>query len=677
MATKDAKYWPDNEEEQKAYFDWMDEQVKNHPVVKQHHGKWQELIAWTDEGEQFSKWDSSAGKVKPVELRRRKKQVVVNLMKPLSENIDSKINITYQLVGVPNSSEANDIRGSEVATKFIGHNDYTNDSEVLFEEFKYNLVRCGNAFLYSGWEKGKFGFIKDGDKGKVKQEGDVEMRCPSVFNCRPDPLGKTREEWRWFIELVPCTKDEILDVFPDIKEADLKNAIAQKNTRYVGMNEPVDEKPKDEDEYIVRKHWERKSKKYPDGRYIISVGTLKLYAGKNPQLGEIPWWNLAYKKRGSSMWGTGPMHHVQDIQREYNRINSIVSEHIEGWRAKLWTTKGDIKEGAITMEGLEIVEGRPGSNPPTAINMPQLSSQVPAYKNELVSAMSTVSNVHEVTNSQLPKYASRAPASLYSMMLQQEDSKIDPMLKRFNRMIRDNGKFRLKLMDKYYEQERMVKLVGKNQVSSVEYFKGADLNSNYDVKLAIGISLHQNKIVQQNLFMQLYDKGIISDKNRILKMLMLGDIEQDVRGDLSDEARAERENQAFINDLWDKPFKEGGVKMYLHDNHDLHLGKHTDLMKSEEAQRWPDKKRDGCDKHIMEHFQIQMMIKQLAAGGGAKAPGAAQGQPGGMPGVGEEATGPTAADSEMGGGVGAVGPNVPNAETMIQRQAGMGGIPRV
>ena len=33
------------------------DQITGHPVVKIHHGRWKELIAWTDKGEQFSEWN--------------------------------------------------------------------------------------------------------------------------------------------------------------------------------------------------------------------------------------------------------------------------------------------------------------------------------------------------------------------------------------------------------------------------------------------------------------------------------------------------------------------------------------------------------------------------------------------------------------------------------------------
>ena len=57
---------------------WMRDRVVKHPVVKAHHGHWEELIAW-ENGNQFSLWNTSKREVLPVKLNVRKKQVTINL----------------------------------------------------------------------------------------------------------------------------------------------------------------------------------------------------------------------------------------------------------------------------------------------------------------------------------------------------------------------------------------------------------------------------------------------------------------------------------------------------------------------------------------------------------------------------------------------------------------------
>jgi hypothetical protein len=270
------------------------------------------------------------------------------------------------------------------------------------------------------------------------------------------------------------------------------------------------------------------------------------------------------------------------------------------------------RQGAMTMDSFELLEYDPTRGKPEAANMPELSAQVMAWKDFLMGALNTVANVHEVSYSQLPKYASRAPASLFSMMLEQENLKIDPMIKHINKTIREMASFRLRLMDKYYKTERMVKVVGLNNQSSIAYFKGADLNGNFDVVLEIGVSMKQSRIIQQRLLLELYEKKIIQDPNKFLKMLGDNAIEEGLREDMIDEARAKKENAAFINGTWGKSREEGGVFLYAHDDDPVHLSCHTDLDKTEEAQRWPTEKWNGLQGHILAHMQ-KLQVAAMAS----------------------------------------------------------------
>jgi len=102
-------------------------------------------------------------------------------------------------------------------------------------------------------------------------------------------------------------------------------------------------------------------------------------------------------------------------------------------------------------------------------------------------------------------------------------------------------------------------------------------------------------------------------KNKILKMLTHGTVEEDIRSDIVDESRASRENQSFVDDSYKNTREEGGIFVYIHDDHEKHLEHHTDLAKSEEATQWPDKKWKDLNAHIEEHYLFYMLLKQMQA----------------------------------------------------------------
>jgi len=624
--------------EEGPYLDWIQKQILQHPVVKAHHGKWKELIEWESEGNQFSVWDDQAATMMPVQLKRRKKRVVINIMKPLAETIDGKINFQAKFEGVPNSAELADINGAQVATKFLAHNDYVNDIEALNEDIKYDLIRTGNAFRKWVWESGKAAKVKDAAGKVLDSDGELVGSVPSVFNIRLDPTAKGMEDARWIIEIGEVTEDAVVETFgidresirsaTEARRSGARGSIGEQQ-KYQGMNEKPLEKDRDEPTYIMAWFWEKANSRYPEGRHIISIPGMVLWAKKNPALGMLPYFKYGYKRNGSSPYFTGPMHHVQDIQRDFNRMISIISEHVEGWRAKIVIDKNaGLKEGAFTTDSFEILEVDRSKGDPIPVNMPQLSPEVLHHRDFLLAAKDLVSNVHEVSYSQLPQYATRAPASLYAMMVEQENLKLDPMIRQINRNLRRESTFRLQMMGKYYDKKRQIKIIGVNERSSLEYYSGTDLHGNYDVKLVVGVSIHQSKTVQQRMLLDLKTAGAPIEWSTIFKLLWEGDVSEKIRGDIADERRASRENQLFLEGGFDRDFAKGGVQILLFDDHKIHLDAHTKLIKTEEAQRWDERTWSAMNQHIFQHMALMAQVMNRVAAAGGPDPGAmAAGQP--------------------------------------------------
>lgn len=625
-------------EKEQEYLDWIQRQILEHPIVKAHHGKWKELIEW-ENGNQFSVWDDTASTLMPVQLKRRKKRVVINLMKPLAETIDGKINFQARFEGVPNSPELKDVNGAQVATKFVAHNDYINDIDALNEDLKYDLIRTGNAFRKWTWETSKIGKIKTSAGEAQDEAGELIGSVPSIFNIRLDPTAHDMDDARWIIEIGEVTADAIEAMFgipvEDLRAMETsspKMGSGVDPIKYKGMNEKEFEKDRNELTFIMAWFWERKCSDYPEGRHIISIPGMVLWAKANPALGQLPFFKYGYKRYASSPWHTGPMHHVQDIQRDFNRMISIISEHVEGWRAKIVIDKNaGLKEGAFTTDSFEILEIDRSKGDPIPVQMPPLSREVLMHRDFLIAAKDMVSNVHEVSYSQLPQYAQRAPASLYAMMVEQENLKIDPMVRKINRTLRKETTFRLQMMGKYYDKERQIKIIGPNERSSLEYYSGMQMNGNYDVKLVVGVNIHQSKTIQQRMILDLKQAGAPIEWSTIFKLIWEGDVSEKIRLDIADERRASRENQAFLEGTYGKPFDQGGVEMLYLDDHKLHLDMHSKLIKTEEAQAWDQKTWSAMNQHIFMHLALMQQLMQRVAGAGGPDPGqiaaGAQAQP--------------------------------------------------
>src|SRR4030042_4435327 len=85
------------EQTEEEFCAWVQTQIREHPVVRIHHGQWKLNEEWR-QGNQFTKL-GDAREVVPVSLVTRKRQVVINLIKPLLETIEGKVNFYQRNAG--------------------------------------------------------------------------------------------------------------------------------------------------------------------------------------------------------------------------------------------------------------------------------------------------------------------------------------------------------------------------------------------------------------------------------------------------------------------------------------------------------------------------------------------------------------------------------------------------
>jgi hypothetical protein len=613
----------DNQKSEAEFCEWIDERIVEHPIAKTYHGKWKELIAW-EEGDQFSEWDTIGSAMKPVNLVTRKTKVVINLMKPLVETIEAKLSFAHSVIGSPNSGEMEDMNGAKVATKIIAFNDEMNEMEATLSDLKYDVLRPGMGCLKCFWDETMTGHVaakKDGavDKKNVaREDGDIRVKHIPIFCLRPDSTAKKQEDLQYVIEIREVSKDALLKAYPEVDDyiGELKPAdkdAQHKRDLYTKSNDIDD----NAETFFIKEYWERPSKRYSGGRYIVTCEKKVIDARKNPAPdAELPYFWFWYKKDPYSFYGYGPLYYIQDIQRKFNRLRSIQMEHVEGWKPKMGVPPGTIRKlNSFTTDSLELLEIDQSNGSISPVQMPQLDPNTELLANVFSSAAGTTVSLHEVSNAQLPQYASRAPAQLYEKMLEQENLKFDTIAARSNREFKRMDRFRLKLAGKHYTIPRLVKIVGKNRAASVEYFDKADLAGNYDVQLEQGVSMHQSQSTMAKIMIELSQAGILGPEGskKILGILNLGSAEYDIQGDLADQEKAIRENQAFLNGTDEKKREDGGVILFDHDDDDVHMDQHTNLAKSEEAAKWDEARFKRLVDHIEAHWRKKALISQGAA----------------------------------------------------------------
>jgi len=166
------------------------------------------------------------------------------------------------------------------------------------------------------------------------------------------------------------------------------------------------------------------------------------------------------------------------------------------------------------------------------------------FKQELERDLENLSGVHEVSFGRLPERASHASGALVSLLLEQDDNILDPLIKIVDQEVFSSrpGLYVLTLVQRNYQEPRLLKLIGRDKEESVFHFKGADLNGNTDVYVTTNVSLPKSHALRTEWIVRLAELGLLKDPKTVLELLEFSEAKKLYEDELLHEKRAEREN---------------------------------------------------------------------------------------------------------------------------------------
>ena len=583
--------------DQKEVVDDTDWYWLNHPVVENYHGLWTEYIAYL-EGDQYCYYSETTRSLQDATpLVEREVKNVYNRILPLVRQQWAEIRYPHSFYVVPNTTESEDKKAAAMAGVLVEYTNVLRNFNHKVNFAKLWALVTGNVFWKEWWNKNLFGYVEGKDKKPVKEPGDVDCNWVNPFNVRPDPQGKTREEWRWLIEGKLVPKSALEEEF-GLDKGDLpEESFAQAEKGLFQRSNAV--KPREA--MIVRKErWERPSKNYSNGRFIVTAGGFLLYEGESPAPeADIPYFHITgLMPILDEQWGDSSVRIAQAAQRQFNRFGSMVDEHVQYFRPKAMIPRGSLthrEEAAFCRSGIDFVEFNPtGYGNPYWQSPPALPEIVVRWLSFLENEIEQETSVRKTLQGQLPKYASRASGDLFQGLLGQDQKVLYPAIEDQEVQFQAAMKYRLQLIQKHYSQQRMVKITGKNKEPSVAYIKGAEIRNNTDVRIHSGIDLMRSIEAKRNVVDAMIQKGLISDPKKAFELLDVKGLEEYMEDEYIDERQAQR-----TIDL----FKQG--KAYIaaspDDNHDVHFTVFNNFRKTEEFDTLSEEIQKKILKRIKEH----------------------------------------------------------------------------
>ena len=424
-------------------------------------------------------------------------------------------------------------------------------------------------------------------------EGQVVERATNPFGFFPQP----RSRWKdvdYAIEVEATTPDEVVSLFgskwrgkifaEDISLLGLGAYLTNQHGHGLMQNYY------DATEFALLKFFRhRPSDKFPEGKYVCTIGGNLLYEGPIDTLktkdGELPWELTQYRKIPGELWGHGPMRSAIPLQKRINSIDSAIIHNRKTMLNPRWMIPN--------RSGVRIIEGRPASiirwdshSLPRGIE-PRPIPGIPLPPTITMEREQALRDLEDITGT-LDVLSGRQPSGVDTLgqteiLLEQAAKRFAPMLKRVKRTFGRHEKHKLRLAQEHWALERSVKTIGEDSITEQFHYKGADFAGVEDVYIDMEASVNLSEAVEVQKIQIAYDKGILGDaRNPEVRMKVLEKLKlSGFQNEFTIDAERARRSIHKIRDLGEP------VEMGPFDVHPVHFKILTDYIKSADFEKDP------------------------------------------------------------------------------------------
>ncbi len=456
------------------------------------------------------------------------------------------------------------------------------------------MQQAGYSWIKVGWdpEKGKkLNFQNDDGSMGFEHEGDVYIDVVSPLEIFVDPLAKRMEDARWVLHTRIRPLSYFRDNYERGGEVKAEDAWLSNIQNLLRINSMTNKSGVTTNELAQKNSaiecalYERPSKKFPNGRLIITANNVLLTYKPLP-IDEIPFVKFDDVKVGGKFHSESLITHMRPLQDQMNRVLRRKAEYLnKALNMKYLAAKGHGMNEEALNDTTEVIEYNPvpDAEVPHAVTTPQLPQYAFQEDQALMSSFSEIVGIGEPSKGQAP--SSDMPAIGMQLLVEQDDTRIGIVVESNENSHADVGRIVLKFAQKGYTQPRSIKESGRGGEYSFTDVSGERISPNPDVIVMKGSTLPGSKAVKRNDIMNLFGQGLLGDqmdpavKARTLEDMEFGDV-QNVWEDLAvDSQQIER----TIKDI------EQGVTPPIHpdDNHQMHFEKKNRLRKSQKFLMYP------------------------------------------------------------------------------------------
>ena len=557
-------------------------------------------------GEQWLEPDNgSAGRMRrTADDAGRSKLVTLNVYQSHARTIVSKLIAQQPIPVVTPATSGSDDRASARACEHLIR--YFWRAKQLQQEYIYlvtDMTDCGGGWWYIDWDESageevtvapeaSEGMEEDeAEEPKSVKTGDVVVRFVSNFEMRVDPGANRWQDAQWCGRVYPLSIKEIKDLYGIEATPDWPSG----NTAVVSPDYWMNpQRLQDGNLAAVREMWHLPCEQYPEGFHWVVISQ-QLVKKEELRGGVLPFEYVEFQPDPDNFYGTTPMSFARQPQRQFNANVTLICEGRNRNVYGLWLAPREAQMDTPTGRAGEVVGYNGNAAAPKFVDQQPVSQQIFSFNALLSDSMSLITGISmsalgdqsAATSGKDRLYAAEEDNTKLGITLQCLHAFLKRCAMKMLNLWRDNAEFPLKYA------------VGDpNAMGDIEEFDARQI-AYRDVEMSIDSTLPLNRQARREEILALYQGGLL-DREKALKLLEFGDVDEATGAKNLDVERARNENRLlYIQE----------IQVQEWEDHAAHLEQHMGEIKQQKAYNDPE-----AQQRISDHMSQHRFFMQQALG---------------------------------------------------------------
>lgn len=468
---------------------------------------------------------------------------------------------------------------------------------------------AGTVFYKVVWDSQKGNAVGKNDD-KTIFEGDVSLTVCPPFEIFPENLHcEEVENQKSIIHAKAVHIQTIEEVWGQKAEAEELDVFTLDRT-----SESVFKLRNKLNGYaMVIEKYELPTKKYPDGRLIITAGDKLLHISSLPYInGEknvrgYPFIKQCSLNASGCFFGVSVIERCIPIQRAYNSIKNRKHEFLNRLASGVLAVEdGSTDTDILEEEGLapgRVIVYRQGSNPPQMMSAGNIPIDFSYEEDRLLAEFKLISGVSDVMrNSTTP--ANLTSGVAISLLIEQDDTRLSVTAGFIRNAVKTIGKHIIRLYKQFVKAPRLIATAGENNSIEQYYFDRKDIGSD-DVVFETENELSDSPAQKKSMILDMLKNGLLSDENGNLSQRMKSRI-TDLLGFSGFE-----NGQDLANLNIKKSAKENlelvskSLEPLEIDDHAIHITEHIKYMMSGEFESFKNAKKN---ENFLSHIRLHKVL---------------------------------------------------------------------